>query len=631
MAHTLQGEDLEKDHRRNATLSASGVKNSKVDSSGLESRSRGKSTLVTLKRKYPYSGHNRFQPLPPYYTGPPHPAYYHPYYYHYPIIPRSYHPNNFPTTPVAKDNRFSTNPKKKASKDFDPATRKTDANTRPQKDVRLQKPVQKQKEDKKKQKATIIKKGSGKDEVNTKKNDGTGVIPAPPILQHPGSTVNPTLSSNKRPPLSTKSHATIPTPPTTSSTKGKEIVNAEQCKTASLSTENDLERDLPSGRVSDGSRHQGSCREVCVKRTSMELEELGDALDSEIKLDSFDFSVVRNNESSHWNEVTDPVDLKLMSSAKFVAFQNLGAGLDSNGNLSQKEKPKQMLKYVTYTQKSKKRGRCPVVNLKAGIDPQPNTPFSSKRSIIQKRLKKTDTASSSKSIPSSDSRSGHCGPDPIKGKEKEVVVNPDCIESRLAMKSSEKISDCETEETINDKIAIEQSLDRNKDEVLGLLDDSKFYGDHDEGNTSDEGNAKDCIYDSTPPFPMDDITESIRFHCYGKKPTCELKTGSGVGASDSHGIFRIPSSLECQKEEVTKDKSYQSSTANTDDKATVSLNEVEKTDDDVCLDSLIRSLISEDGEEDSLIRPPSPCELSSSLLPVVELLEPPIFLNIILR
>lgn len=616
MAHTSQGEDLEKDHRRNAKLPDSADKHSKVDSTGLESRLRGKSTLVPLKRKYPHNRHNRFHPLPPYYTGPPHPAYYHPYYYHYPMTPRSYHPNHFRTTSAQNHYRFSTNSKSKVSKAFDPAIRKTNVNNKPQKNVRLQKSIQKQKEDKKKQKITIVKKGNDNDEVNTKKGVGTDVVPTPPTtLMNPESTVNPTLPSNKRPPLSTKCRSSTPASSTISSTKENEIVVAKKGKVASVSTEIDLQRDLPSDRVNDDSRLPVSCREVHDERTRMEVEDLGDALGLEIKIESFDFSVVKTNESSyHWNEVRDPVDSKLMSSAKFVTFQNLGVGLDSKGNQLQKEESEPMIKKVPCMQKSKKCGRCPTVNRNPGSDPQPNKTFSSKGPNLQKTAEEIYGISSLKLINPDDSESGQC--------------EFDFIESRLAaVKSSEKISSHQIG-AFNDTLTEEQNFDPSKDEMRGLLKYSIYLGDDREGNKSDEGNAKDRVYDSTPPFPMDDMTENIRFHdrdCNGKMSICKLKTGSAVGSSGSDGIFRISSVSECQKEEVTMDKYNKSSTTNTDDTASKPLTEVEITDDDVCFDSYIRSLISEDDEEDSLIRPPSPVELMSpSLLPVVALMEPPI-------
>ena len=614
MAHTSQGDGVNKGRRRGATLSFNAAAKSKLASSGTESRSRTKSTVIPWRRKYHYSGHTRFQPLPPYYAGPPHPSYHHPYYYHYPIIPRSYHPHQLPAASVPNDHSFSSNQKVKE-------TRKTGVNTRPPKHKRFHNSMRKQNVGANKIDATIISKEDSTGAVETKSCNSSDFILTPPILKPPESNVKPTLRSTKSSSSPAKCSSSLLIPSATSSTIEKEIINEEKCTIASLSEKNELQTDTPSDIVTDSCALKDSCREEDIKWTRMEIERLADALDSDIKMGSCDCPITRKHEYPHLNEVVDPVDLELMSSAKFVTFKHIGAGLDSSGNLLRKEKRDQNIDSTR--SEPKKCGTqvgCPAIHPNPDSDTNLNTPFPSKGSSAQKRINRVHSTTSSKFTRSEDGKGGHCVSNPIKNKKQGVIVNHEWIESRfVASRTSEKLSDCKLGSVYNNTITKAEVLDRSKDDIGGLGDEYEFNADCGEGNT------KDLVYDTNPPFPMDDMMDNIRFHSGGRtgnKSARASKDDSAVVSSDAGGsIFRIPAPffLECHEEEEVITKS-----CDMDHAITKPVDEVDNTDDDLCLDSLIRSLISED-EEDSLIRPPPPREFSPTLLlPVVEFLEQPI-------
>ncbi len=622
MALTSQGDGVSKGHRRGATLSPDATAKSKLASNGTESKSRSKSTVIPWRRKYHYSGHTIFQPLPPYYAGPPHPSYYHPYYYHYPIIARSHHPHQLPTASVPNDRSVSSNPKVKE-------TRKTDVNTRPPKQKRFQNSMRKQNGGSNKIEATTISKEDNTDAVDTKSCNSSDFILTPPILQPPESNVKPNLRSTKNPSSPTKFSSSLLIPPATSSTKEKEIINKEKCTIASISKKNELQTDIPSDIVSDSCALKDSCREEDSKWTRMEVEQLADALDSDMKMESCDCSIKGKDEYPHSNEVADPVDLELMSSAKFVTFKHVGAGLDSSGNLLRKEKTD---KNVDSTRSEPKKcgtqDECPAIHLKLDSDTNPNTPFPSKGSSAQKRMNRVHSTTSSKLTRSEDGKGGHSPSNPVRNKEQGVIANHEWIESRfVASTTSEKLSDCKLGSAYDNTMTKVEVLDRSKDDIGGLGDEYGFNAERGGGNIINRGNTKDLVYDTNPPFPMDDMMDNIRFHSggrAGKKSALASKDDSAVGTSDVGGsIFRIPASFFLESHE---EKEVITKSCDMDDVITKPVDEVDNTDDDVCLDSLIRSLISED-EEDSLIRPsaPPPREFSSTLLlPVVEFLEHPI-------
>jgi hypothetical protein len=343
--------------------------------------------------------------------------------------------------------------------------------------------------------------------------------------------------------------------------------------------------------------------EVNNEFTQMEVELLVDALGMDKQTYySCDHPNERNRKSPCLDDVTDPLDLELMSSAKFVTFKHVGAGLDSRGVLVQKEISARNIDSFRSTanpMKLMKHVRCPGMKnqLKLDIKTNVTTPYIPTGSSVHKRLKETKSSVVSKSRHVKSSKKGESknkiyASIPVKNNKNGVVANPEkCENHGVEMMTFDKLFDRNTENTYKVMTTTEESLDRNKDD-RHIADSHLFPSNLSEGNITTKANMKEAINDASPQFPVDDVTGTndmnvdIPFNpvdCKEKEPVPSTKDDSTI----------------CQKEESIA--TYKNN-ENVRDINTKAINEVDADFEDVGFDHFIRSLISED-EEDGLIRP----------------------------
>lgn len=108
----------------------------------------------------------------------------------------------------------------------------------------------------------------------------------------------------------------------------------ERIKREIISSANEEERrDGPQTNSPDDSviGSNISNKEDNVEFTQMEMEQLADVLGMDEKTDNFcDHSDDKSPETPRLDDVTDPLDLQLMSSARLVTFKHIGAGLENS-------------------------------------------------------------------------------------------------------------------------------------------------------------------------------------------------------------------------------------------------------------------------------------------------------------
>ena len=336
--------------------------------------------------------------------------------------------------------------------------------------------------------------------------------------------------------------------------------------------------------------------------TQMEMEQLVDALGMDKETDySCDHPYNKNQNSPYLDDVTDPLDLELMSSARFVTFKHVGAGLDNCGVLAQKEKPALNIDSFRSTanpMKLIKQVRYPGMKNQLKVDSKTNatTPYIPTGSNMHKRMKKTNASIVSKFRHGKSSKNGESDNENyasalVKNDKKGVVANPERGENRgVVMKTSNDLFDINTENVYEIMTTTEGTLDRNKDD-RHLADSPLFPPNLSEGNKINKANIKEVANDANPPFLVDDITV-----------TNDMNVDIPFNSADCKEKEPVPSSRDdssvCHKEESIA--TYKNNT-NVNDTNTKAINVV---DDD--FDHFIRSLISEDEEIRKMVSSGSP-------------------------
>mmetsp|Transcript_9587 Transcript_9587/g.20118 ORF Transcript_9587/g.20118 Transcript_9587/m.20118 type:complete len:352 (-) Transcript_9587:143-1198(-) len=301
--------------------------------------------------------------------------------------------------------------------------------------------------------------------------------------------------------------------------------------------------------------------------TQWEMEHLVDALGMDkTEYTSDDRPNCRENSSSYPDAVIDPVDLELMSAAKYVVFKHIGTGLDDTHASTKKKKSPLEINANQYTitpMKRKKHGAFPGTRFKPRTIDSPYVITSSIPSILEK----TKTGKVTKTH--LDSKSSYC----IKSSKKREV----------------------------------------RKEMFTPVRNQK--------NKSSERDTKYNIYDANPPFPVDDITISNDMNnvilslnssdCEEKETIPSSGEDSGIDMDDPDFKIDLPMlSMKSQEIEsmTTICEDYLKYTT------TKSIKEFENPQDDVDSDneSFLRSLMNEE-EEHHLIPPFSWMHLQHSV------------------
>lgn len=620
MAQILTGDGINEASRPVPPSRAFAATSSIPPSSGKKSRSTTKSTFPPWALKY-HPHHHKYPPPPPppltYYAGPPPPGFYHPYYYPY------YYPPPWPTTSVPKTHYSSPKTKNIAVA----VASKTAITSRPHKDDCFKNNTRTQSSSttndsnlKVTSKKSTTNETSATSCVDVRRTS-SDVILTPSNMLNPPFNFKPSLKRRKRP-LSPKSMYSSSLSSSSAALSSKEKMEhskkridastkGEECASISPPTRNGLHIDRPTDSAIGSNTPPDSYRStsrikmnVHNEFTQMEMELLVDALgmDKETYY-SCDHPYDRNRKYPCLDDVTDPLDLELMSSARFVTFKHVGAGLDNRGVLVQKEISAlniDSFRSIAHPMKLIKHVRCQGMKNQLKVDSKTNvtTPSIPTGSNVHKRRKKTKSTIVSKSRHVKSSKNGESenknhASTPVKNDKKGVVANPERCENHVVeMMTFDELFDSNTENACKVMTTTEGTLDRNKDD-RHLADSPLFPSDRSKGNKITKANMKEAINDASPPFPVDDITV-----------TNDMNVDIPFNSTDCKEKEPVPSSRDdstvCQKEESIA--TYKNN-ENVSDINTKAINEVDDDFEDVGLDHFIRSLIVSEDEEDSLIRP----------------------------